>query len=368
MLQTAKNIVIKIGSSLIIGEDNQARAIWLASLAADIADLKKNGKRVVVVTSGAVALGRQPLGYGLRKLELEEKQAAAACGQIILFSLWADTLREVGLSPAQILLTADDSINRRRYLNARNTLETLLENPQIVPIINENDTVATAELRFGDNDRLAARVAQMVGADLLILFSDIDGLYDADPRRNPSAVFQEKIIEITPEIEEMAGGTGSSVGSGGMATKIIAAKIATAAGCNMIIAKGTENYPLKILLNAGKCTEFIAKENPLSARKHWIAGSLHPVGTITIDEGAIVALQKGASLLPAGVKQVVGKFERGDAVLICDREGNCLGRGLISYNSDDATKIIGKKTTEIEQILGFKRRDVLIHRDDMVLE
>ncbi len=368
MIDTAKRIVIKIGSSLIIDENNKAREKWLASLARDIKFLKSSGKEVIIVTSGAVALGRMPLGYGLRKLELEEKQAAAACGQIILFSLWAKTLQESGINIAQILLTADDSINRRRYLNARNTIETLLENKNIIPVINENDTVATAELRFGDNDRLAARVAQMAGADLLILFSDIDGLYSANPRLDKNAVFQEKITDITSEIEDMAGGAGSSVGTGGMTTKIAAAKIATAAGCNMIIAKGTENNPLQALLNGGKHSLFLAKENPLSARKHWIAGSLHPAGTLIIDAGAQQALKSGKSLLPAGVKSVSGQFERGDAVLICGADGAKIGRGLISYSSDDALRIIGKKSAEIEQVLGFKRRDVLIHRDDMVLE
>lgn len=368
MIKTAKRIVIKIGSSLIIGEDNCAREKWLASLASDVANLKESGKEIIIVTSGAVALGRKPLGYGLRKLELEEKQAAAACGQIILFSLWNKTLQEVGINVAQILLTADDSIERRRYLNARNTLETLLENKNIVPVINENDTVATAELRFGDNDRLAARVAQMAGADLLILFSDIDGLYSSDPRSDKNAKFQEKVSEITQEIEGMAGGAGSSVGTGGMATKIEAAKIATAAGCNMIIARGTETHPLKTLFDGGKHSLFLAKESPLSARKHWIAGSLHPAGTVVIDSGAQQALRAGKSLLPAGVVAVSGQFERGDAVLICAVDGIRIGRGLISYGADDAVRIIGKKSAEIEQILGFKRRDVLIHRDDMVLE
>ncbi len=376
MLATAKRIVIKIGSSLIIGEDGHVRKEWLATLANDIAKFKKDGKEIIVVTSGAVALGRHVLHYGTRKLLLEEKQAAAACGQAPLLVRWQEALSNEKvfqtlsyyLYPAQILLTADDSIERQRYLNARNTLEILLEDLYVVPIINENDTVATAELRFGDNDRLAARVAQMAGADLLILFSDIDGLYSADPRSNPNAKFQEKISEITPEIEKMAGGVGSSVGTGGMATKIAAAKIATAAGCNMIIAKGMENHPLQTLFSGGKHSLFIAKESPLSARKHWIAGSLHPAGTITIDAGAASALTAGKSLLPAGVTAIVGKFERGDCVLICNANGAKIGRGLISYNSEDAGRIIGKKSAEIEQILGFKRRDVLIHRDDMVLE
>ncbi len=368
MLASAKRIVIKVGSSLLIAGDNQPRRDWLTSFASDIAGLKKSGKEIIVVTSGAVALGRHPLGYGLRQLVLEEKQAAAACGQITLFSLWAETLNAVGLAPAQILLTADDSINRKRYLNARNTLETLLENPNIIPVINENDTVATAELRFGDNDRLAARVAQMAGADLLILFSDIDGLYDSDPRTNKNAKFQEKITEITADIEKMAGGAGSAVGTGGMATKIAAAKIATNAGCNMIIAKGLDDHPLKKLADGGKSTIFLAKESPFSARKHWIAGTIHAKGEICVDDGAAKALINGKSLLPAGVTQVSGNFERGDAVNIINADGKILGKGIISYDIEDTKRIIGKKSAEIEQILGFKRRDVLIHRDDMVLE
>ena len=368
MLTTAKRIIIKIGSSLIIGEDNLERREWITTLVSDIAALKRDGKEIIVVCSGAVALGRNIMNYGTRKLLLEEKQAAAACGQISMVALWSEYLGKIPdwLYPAQMLLTLDDSENRRRFLNARNTLETLLENPRIVPVINENDTVATAELRVGDNDRLSARVAQMAGADLLILFSDIDGLYDADPRNNPDAVLQEKIHTITSIIEAMAGGAGSSVGTGGMATKIAAAKIATAAGCHMIIARGTENHPLKTLINGGKHSLFIAKESPLSARKRWISGSLLPTGILHVDAGAANALKSGKSLLPAGVVKVEGEFERGDAVIIMAEKP--IGRGLISYNSEDTKRIIGKKSAEIEQILGFKRRDVLIHRDDMVLE
>ena len=368
MFKDAKRIVLKFGSSLIIDEENVARKAWLSSLAKDIAELKKQGKQIVIVTSGAVALGRHPLGYGRRALELEEKQAAAACGQITLFSLWAQTLGEVSLFPAQMLLTADDSINRRRYLNARNTLDTLLENANAIPVINENDTVATAELRFGDNDRLAARVAQMAGADLLVLFSDIDGLYTADPRSNSGAEFISEITEINEDIEAMAGGAASAVSTGGMATKIAAAKIATAAGCHMIIACGTEASPLKALVDGGKCTRFVAKESPKSARKHWIAGGLHPSGIVYVDDGAADALAKGKSLLPAGVKAVEGRFDRGDAVLIKTLKDKLLGKGLIAYSADDALRILGRKSQEIEQILGFKRRDVLIHRDDLVLE
>lgn len=367
MLKDARRIVIKIGSSLIIDESGGARKAWLASLAEDIATLAHSGRQIIAVTSGAVALGRPALAYGKRALALEEKQAAAACGQIKLFSLWQDTLEKVGLSAAQMLLTADDSVQRRRYLNARATLEALLDNKTIVPVINENDTVATAELRFGDNDRLAARVAQMAGADLLIVFSDVDGLYSADPGKNAKAQFIAEVKEITPEIEKMASGAHSSMSSGGMRTKIEAAKIATAAGCHMLIARGTDEHPLKKLLDGGTHTHFAAQGTPKSARKHWIAGSVHPAGSITVDDGAAKALASGKSLLPAGVTAVEGAFDRGDTVLIKDKGGATLGKGLASYTAEEAARILGKKSEDIEKILGFKGRSVLIHRDDMVL-
>lgn len=367
MLSDARRIVVKVGSSLMIGEDNRVREAWLASLAQDIVQLRKGGKEVIIVTSGAVGLGRDVMGYGKRALELEEKQAAAACGQIMLFQAWAMALASEHLSAAQILLTADDSINRRRYLNARATLEKLLEHGKVIPVINENDTVATAELRFGDNDRLAARVAQMVGADMLVLFSDIEGLYSADPRHDKNATFIERVEDITDAIEAMAGGVGSSVGSGGMVTKLQAAKIATAAGCHMMIAKGVEHHPLMALQKDGKHTFFVAKGTPMSARKHWIAGSLHPTGTLVVDDGAAVALKSGKSLLPAGVRAIEGQFERGDAVLVKNAKGVIIGRGLSAYNASDAAKIIGHKSSEIEEILGFKGRAALIHRDDLVL-
>jgi glutamate 5-kinase len=368
MLSNAKRIVIKIGSSLIIDEANTARKEWLASLAADVAALRRTGKEIIVVTSGAVALGRVRLGFEPgAKLLLEERQAAAASGQIELFSAWRDVFNTHGITVAQLLLTAEDSIHRRRYLNARNTIDTLFECGAI-PIINENDTVATAELRFGDNDRLAARVAQMAGADVLVLFSDIDGLYTDNPRTNPSAVLVAEVTDINPQIEGYAGGAGSSVGTGGMATKIAAAKIATAAGCHMIIAKGLGQHPLKALQEDGPCTRFIAQVSPLSARKNWIAGSLHPAGTLTVDAGAASALMRGKSLLPAGVTVVDGEFDRGDCVLIQDSNNVILGRGLIAYDSKDARLIRGKQSSEIEAALGFKRRDVLVHRDDMVLQ
>jgi len=372
VFQQSQRIVIKIGSSLIIGADFGVRENWLRTLAEDIAGLRRQGKQIVIVTSGAIALGRHVLRYGNRPLELVEKQAAAACGQIKLISHWAKAFqfeeKTDSLYPAQILLTLDDSENRRRYLNACNTLFTLLAEPHIIPIVNENDTVATSEIRVGDNDRLAARVAQMTSADLLVLFSDIDGLYDANPNNNPNAEFVSEINRLTPEIEAMAGGTGSAFGSGGMRTKIEAAKIALAAGCSMIIGRGTAPHPVKRLIEGERCTIFRAASTPKSARKHWISGSLHAVGSYIADEGAAAALLNGKSLLPAGVGAIEGVFGRGDAVLIKNIQGRILGKGLSAYSSDDAGRIIGFKSSEIERILGYKYRDTLIHRDDMVIE
>jgi len=369
MLSNAKRIVIKVGSSIIIDEPTgSVRASWLSTFVADIAALKLQGKEIVLVTSGAVALGRAQLGMKAKaKLHLEEKQAAAACGQIILFSAWREAFTKEKIHIGQLLLTADDSIHRRRYLNARNTIDTLLECGAI-PVINENDTVATAEIRFGDNDRLAARVAQMAGADLLILLSDIDGLYSADPSKDKNAKFIPEVKRITVDIEQMAGDPTSSVGSGGMITKLAAAKIATSAGCHMVIARGTLDHPVSLLMNGGKHTLFHAEGNPHNARKNWIAGSVHPAGSIVIDDGAVNALRSGKSLLPAGVVKVEGEFDRGDTVSLCDKSGALLAKGLIAYSSTDARLIMGKRSDEIEAILGFKRRDVLIHRDDMVLE
>jgi len=360
-------VVIKVGSSLITGADGLVRKEWLASLASDIAALKKQGSEIIVVTSGAVALGRAAMGYGMRALELEEKHAAAACGQAPLLAAWSEAFG-AGMAPALVLLTADDSTDRRRYLNARNTLDTLLAQVSMVPLINENDTVATAESRFGDNDRLSARVAQMAGADLLVLLSDIDGLYSADPRKDASATFIAEVAAITPDIEAMAGGAGSDVGSGGMITKIAAAKIAVGAGCSMIIARGDGQHPLKTLFDGGKHTRFTAKVSPLSARKNWIAGDMHTAGTVVVDDGAVKALASGKSLLPAGVTATHGNFQRGDTVAIADSKGRVLGKGLIAYDSADANIIIGKNSRDFEELLGFKGRDVLIHRDDMVLD
>jgi glutamate 5-kinase len=366
-LHNAKRIVIKTGSSLMIDEETGGvREAWLATVAADIAKFMQQGKEVIVVTSGAVALGRRVLGWHKKVLKLEEKQAAAACGQIHLVQAWRSALGLHAIQTAQVLLTIDESDDRRRFLNAKNTLETLLE-ARVVPIINENDTVATAELRVGDNDRLSARVAQMVAADWLVLLSDIDGLYSANPKTNASATLIELVKQITPDIEAMAGGAVSNVGSGGMITKIQAAKIALAAGCHMTISDGKIGSPLRALVDGRKHTWFKASESPLSARKHWISGSIAANGAVVLDDGAKTALLSAKSLLPAGVKAVEGNFERGDAVEIKDASGKILGKGLIAYNAADTRRIMGHKSGEIETILGFKGRDTLIHRDDMAI-
>jgi len=368
-LAEAKRIVIKIGSSTLADEQSgSVRADWLSAFADDVAALKSQGKEIILVTSGAIALGRAALGLKAKsKMLLEEKQAAAACGQIALFSAWREALSKHHIQSAQLLLTADDSIHRRRYLNARNTLEALLELGAI-PIINENDTVATAEIRFGDNDRLSARIAQMAGADLLILLSDIDGLYDADPSKNKNAKLIAEVKQLTSDIEQMAGGSASDVGSGGMITKLGAARIAMQAGCHMVIARGNAPHALKTLMNGGTHTLFTAHDTPMNARKNWIAGSVHAAGSIVIDDGAARALKGGKSLLPAGVVKVEGEFDRGDAVQVRDMNGVTLAKGIIAYSGEDARLIMGKQSGDIESILGYKRRDVLIHRDDMVLE
>lgn len=366
-LKKSKRIVIKIGSSLIAGEGGKLRDEWIKSLIDDIADLRKAGKAVLLVSSGAVALGRQALNLGTKKkLKLEEKQAAAACGQVELIRNYQQHLEPHGITAAQILLTIEDSENRRRYLNARSTMEMLLS-LEALPIINENDTVATAELRFGDNDRLAARVAQMMGADLLILFSDIEGLYTANPQLSKTAKHIPLVEVIDAEIEKMAGGAISKTSSGGMITKIIAAKIAVGSGCHTIITKGVSKNPVATLMNGGKHTLFKAAESPKNARKRWIADALAPAGEITIDGGAETALTKGKSLLPAGVKAVKGDFARGDAIVIKNLKGKAIARGLSAYSAADIQKILGLKTDRLEEVLGYKGREEIIHRDDLVI-
>lgn len=367
-LDKARRLIVKIGSALLVEQDSgQIRRAWLDALCDDLAAARARGAEVVVVTSGAVAVGRRHLGLAAGPLRLEEKQAAAATGQIRLAHAYQEALHRHGVTVAQVLLTVDDSENRRRYLNARNTLETLLK-LGAVPVINENDTVATQEIRFGDNDRLAARVAQMIAADTLVLFSDIDGLYTGDPRKDPAARFIPVVEELTPEIEAMAGDPGSAVGSGGMVTKLMAARIALGAGCRMAIAPGKPLHPLQAVQDGGRCTWFLPRQSPLTARKGWIAGAIKPVGALVVDDGAAAALGQGRSLLPAGVKAVEGRFERGDAVLVKNGAGRTVARGLSAYSSEDARLIIGHRSAEIEAILGFRGRDEIIHRDDLAME
>ncbi len=366
-LDDARRLVVKIGSALVVDAARAApRAAWLAALAEDIAALRARGGEVIVVSSGAIALARRSLGLASRRLRLEEKQAAAAVGQIRLASAWSAALADHQLIAAQLLLTLDDTEDRRRYLNARATLATLLH-LGCVPVINENDTVATAEIRFGDNDRLAARVAEMVGADQLVLLSDIDGLYTADPRRDPAARHIPVVAAITPEIEAMGGAPPPGYSSGGMRTKLVAARIATGAGCAMAIAPGEAPHPLRALAAGGRCTWFLPAPEGRSARKRWLLGSLQPLGSFTIDAGAARALAAGRSLLPAGVTAIEGRFERGDPVLVRDGQGRVLARGLSAYASEDAARIIGHRSAAIAEILGWRGRDELIHRDDLAL-
>ena len=363
----AKLIVVKVGSALLVdGASGELRRDWLISLCADVAGLKRDGKQVILVSSGAIALGRRALKLKPGALRLEESQAAAAAGQVRLAEAYADIFAGQNIVAAQILLTLSDTEERRRYLNARATLNTLLE-LNAVPVINENDTVATAEIKFGDNDRLGARVASMMGADQLVLLSDVDGLYTADPRSDAGAAHIPEVTAITPQIEAMATGSVSGVGRGGMASKLIAARIATAAGADVIITKGESLNPLQKISNGTRHTIFRASTTPAAARKRWIAGVLSPEGVLMIDEGAVRALGEGKSLLPAGIRQVDGRFERGDAVLVKDREGREIARGLTAYNASDAERIAGKRTVEIEAILGYRGRDEMIHRDDLAL-
>jgi glutamate 5-kinase len=366
-LAKAKRIVVKVGSTLLV--DSQAGAVkhdWLATLTADVAMLKHAGKEIIVVSSGAIALGRRALKLKSGVLRLEESQAAAATGQIRLAQAYVDAFHAHDLAVAQILLTLEDTEERRRYLNARATLTTLLA-LLAIPVINENDTVATAEIRYGDNDRLAARVASMMGADCLVLLSDIDGLYTANPQRDAGARHIPEVRAITPEIEKMAEGPVSGVSKGGMESKIAAAKIATAAGAAVIIADGHVAHPLSAIAGASRTTLFVARVSPAQARKRWIAGGLSAEGSIVIDAGAERALGGGKSLLPVGVKTVNGQFQRGDAVVVKSEDGRELARGLIAYDAGDAKRLVGRRTVEIESILGYRGRDEMIHRDDLAL-
>jgi glutamate 5-kinase len=366
-LTQARRIVVKVGSALLVdGDTGRVNRAWLETLVEDLLRLRKRGQRVILVSSGAIALGRRRLGLKHGVLRLEESQAAAAVGQIRLAHAYKELLEGCDVTVAQVLLTLEDSERRRRYLNARATLESLLALGAL-PVINENDTVATAEIRYGDNDRLAARVAQMAGADCLVLLSDVEGLYSADPNREPGARFIHEVPQITPEIEAMAGRSASQVGSGGMAAKIAAARIAMAAGCHMCIAAGVHRHPLRRIEEGADCTWFVPSATPAAARKQWIAGTLRPAGAITIDAGAQRALLEGRSLLPAGVTAARGRFDRGDTVSVLAADGAEIARGIVAYSDVDAARIMGRRSSEIADILGFRGRDEMIHRDDLVL-
>ncbi len=366
-LADARRLVIKVGSALLADKERGiVRRQWLDGLIDDVVRMRRRGQEVIIVSSGAIAIGRRHLGLKDGEMRLEEKQAAAATGMVRLAHAYQESLAREGFTVAQVLLTLEDSENRRRYLNARNTLETLLQ-LGAVPLINENDTVATDEIRFGDNDRLAARVAAMVTADTLVLLSDVDGLHTADPRHDPTATRVPQVYDITPEIEAMAGGVGTALGSGGMVTKIAAARIALGAGCRMVLGDGTGNRPLSHLEDGAPCTWFLPRANPITARKRWIAGALKAAGRVTIDDGALKALKGGRSLLPVGVVAIAGRFERGDAVVILDARGREVARGLSAYSAADATLIKGHKSTDIEILLGYRGRGEMIHRDDLVM-
>ena len=366
-LVQARRIVVKVGSALLVDpESGRINRAWLETLVEDLLRLRKRSQQLILVSSGAIALGRRQLRLPKGPLRLEESQAAAAVGQIRLAHAYKDLLESRDVTVAQVLLTLEDSERRRRYLNARATLESLLALGAL-PVINENDTVATAEIRYGDNDRLAARVAQMTGADCVVLLSDVEGLFTADPNKDPNAQFIQQVRQITPDIESMAGSSASDVGAGGMTTKILAAKIAVAAGCHLCIAAGHHKHPLRRIEDGARCTWFVPSATPVTARKQWIAGTLRPAGAITIDAGALRALLEGKSLLPAGVVRARGRFDRGDTVSVLTAEGAEVARGIIAYSDGDAARIMGRKSSEIEGILGFRGRDEMIHRDDLVL-
>lgn len=363
---SAKRLVVKIGSALLVDKTTgDLRHDWLQGLAQDVAWLSENGTQVVLVSSGSIALGRGVLGLPKTDLPLEQSQAAAAVGQIRLARAYEEALAPFGITAAQVLMTLEDTSDRRRYLNSRATFEQLI-GLGAVPIVNENDTVATDEIRFGDNDRLAAQIAATIGADQLVLLSDVDGFYSANPADDPTAVRYDTIDHITADIEAMAGDAGSGLSKGGMKTKIMAAKTATAAGCAMVICEGSARRPLTALENGANCTWFTATLDPQAARKRWI-GAMKPKGSVILDAGAVSALKRGNSLLPAGVQGSTGRFKRGDAVAIHDANGHQLGLGLTRYTAEETNVIQGHKSAEIETLLGYPGRAALIHRDDMAL-
>jgi glutamate 5-kinase len=365
-LSAFRRLVIKVGSSLLIGDDDHVNRAWLDGLTEDIAQLHRRGHDVLIVSSGAIAIGSTVLAINRRRARLEDLQAAAAAGQVQLVHAYQASLERFAISAAQILLTPEDTENRRRFLNARGTLGRLLER-RVVPIINENDTVATEEIRYGDNDRLAARVAQLVMADALILLSDVDGLYTADPGKVADAKHLPEVLTIDEQILAIAGETRSDVGSGGMATKVQAARIATHAGCSTVVASGIVERPLRELADGGRCTVFRADGTPATARKQWLAGALEIGGELQLDSGAVQALRDGRSLLPVGVVAVSGDFRRGDVVRLTDTSGAEVGRGLAEYAADEARRIAGCRSEAIEDRLGYRGRTVMVHRDDLVV-
>ncbi|MCI5044827.1 MAG: glutamate 5-kinase [Aquisalinus sp.] len=366
-ISSANRLVVKVGSALLCDADGKPREEWLSSLAADIAALQKQSIEVVIVTSGAIALGRPRLGLG-GNLRLEEKQAASAAGQVMLSQVWQGAFDRHGIQVAQILLTLDDTENRRRYLNARNTFRTLLDN-QALPLVNENDTIATSEIRYGDNDRLAAHAAQLSEADTLVILSDVDGLYTSDPNTDPAATLVPVVKKITPEIEALATGPNlrAGVGSGGMFSKIVAAKIAGRNGCATIIAQGRKKNPLAALLNGQPATLIEPSSSPENARRQWIAGRLQSMGEIRLDTGAVAALRAGKSLLPAGVTDATGNFARGDAVSLLDPAGSVIAQGLAAWSAEEINTIAGLKSDEIEKKIGYKRRPAIVEKNDLVL-
>ncbi len=365
-LSDFQRLVVKVGSSLLVDDAGHLDRTWLDTLTQDISDLQRAGHEVLIVSSGAIAIGCSVLGLNKARAKLEDLQAAAAAGQVQLVHAYQESLGRHGIAAAQILLTPEDTENRRRFLNARGTLARLLER-SVIPIINENDTVATEEIRYGDNDRLAARVAQLVMADALVLLSDVDGFYTADPGKDPNAKHIPEVLAITSELQAMAGETRSDVGSGGMATKVQAARIATHAGCSTIIASGTIEHPLRALSTGARHTAFKADGTPAAARKQWLAGVLEVRGTLRVDDGAVRALGNGNSLLPVGMVGVQGEFSRGDVVTITGPAGKELGRGLAEYSKSEASQICGCQSEQIEDKLGYRGRSVMVHRDELVL-
>jgi glutamate 5-kinase len=361
-----RRLVVKVGSSLLIGNDGNVDRRWLEGLADDIADLHRRSHELLIVSSGAIAIGSTVLGINIRRARLEDLQAAAAAGQVRLAHAYQESLARHGITTAQVLLTPDDTENRRRFLNARGTLGRLLER-SVVAVINENDTVATEEICYGDNDRLAARVAQLVMADALILLSDVDGFYTADPALDKDAKHIAEVSTITDDMQALAGETRSDIGSGGMATKVQAARIATHAGCSTVIASGVVERPLSVLANGGRCTLFRAPDTPAAARKQWLAGVLGVSGELRLDGGAVAALRNGNSLLPVGLVDAVGNFRRGDVVTLVDLAGRELGRGLAEYSGEEARQLVGCRSEQIEDVLGYRGRAVMVHRDELVI-